>query len=138
MGPLETDNGDLLLKPGIDQLLFSRQERLLRVLHPMFLENPIPADVIEITAAVFEHVRIEAEMPRNVTREELAAFKAPVLVLAAENDHLFPARKVVARAEQVFQNLVAAEILPDCPHFIPERFLPTLNARIDKFLTESV
>jgi len=94
--------------------------------------------VIEITAAVFEHVYIEPEMPRNVTRDEMTSFKAPVLVIAAERDHLFPAHKVVARAEQVFQNLVAAEIISDSPHYLPDRFLPAVNARIDKFLTESV
>lgn len=126
-----------LLLPLMAYRLAPSRERLLRVLYPMFLENPIPENVLEIAAAVFEHVRIEPEMPRNVTREELAAFHAPVLVLAAENDRLFQARKVVARAEEVFQNLVAAEIISDSPHFIPERFLQAVNARIDKFLTES-
>jgi pimeloyl-ACP methyl ester carboxylesterase len=131
--PWRTMFFDLML-PLIAYRLTPNRERLMRVLRPMFLECPIPEKVIEVTEAVFEHVRIEPEMPRNVTREEMAPFKAPVLVLAAENDRLFPARKVVARAEEVFQNLVAAEIIPDCPHFIPDRFLPALNERIDKFL----
>jgi len=127
-----------LLLPLIAYRLAPSRERLLRVLYPMFLDDPIPEDVIEITEAVFAYVHIEPEMPRNITREEMASFKAPVLVLSAENDHLFPARKVVARAKDVFQNLVAAETLPDCPHFIPDRFLPTLNERIEKFLTETI
>jgi len=127
-----------LLLPLVVYRLAPNRERLLRVLHPMFLENPIPADVIEITEAVFEHVVIEPEMPRNVTREEMTAFNAPTLVIAAENDHLFPARKVVSRAGQVFQNLVAAETISDSPHYIPDRFLPAVNARIDRFLTEMI
>ena len=72
---------DLLL-PLVAYRLAPGREQLLRVLHPMFLDDPIPEDVIEITEAVFEHVRIEPEMPRNVTREELISFTAPVLVLA--------------------------------------------------------
>jgi pimeloyl-ACP methyl ester carboxylesterase len=128
---------DLLL-PLLAYRLSPSQERLQRVLYPMFLDHPIPEDVLEITQAVFEHVHIEVEMPRNVFPEELSSFKAPVLVLAAEHDHLFPADKVVARAQEVFQNLVAAEIIPDCPHFVPERFLPVINKRIDRFLTESI
>jgi len=135
--PWRTMFFDLLL-PLMAYRLAPSRERLLRVLRPMFLENPIPVDVIEITEAVFEHVYIEAEMPRNVTRDEMTPFKAPVLVLAAEKDRLFPAPKVVARAQQVFQNLVGAEIIPDCPHFIPERFLPAVNERIDDFLTETI
>jgi hypothetical protein len=59
------------------------------------------------------------------------------VVLAAEKDRLFPPSKVIPRARQVFQNLVAAEIITGSPHFIPERLLPALNERIEKFLTEN-
>jgi pimeloyl-ACP methyl ester carboxylesterase len=111
------------------------RERLLKVLQPMFLENPIPEDVIEITEAVFQHVHIEPEMPRNVTVDEMRRFTAPVLVLAGEKDRLFPAQKVLARARQVFPNLVAAEIIPGSPHFIPGHLLPAINERIDQFLS---
>lgn len=131
--PLQTMLFDLL-PPLIAYRLAPSRERLLKVMRPMFLDNPIPEDVIEITAAVFQHVHIEPEMPRNVTKAELQNFTAPTLVLAAENDRLFPSEKVIARARQVFPNLTAAEILPGSPHFIPEHLLPALNERIDRFL----
>lgn len=126
-----------LLAPLIAYRLAPSHARLLKVLRPMFLENPIPEDVIEITQAVFQYVRVEPEMPRNVTKAELQNFTAPILVLAAEHDRLFPAKRVVERANQVFQNLVAAEIIPGSTHFTPERLLPAINARIDKFLMET-
>jgi pimeloyl-ACP methyl ester carboxylesterase len=127
---------DLLL-PLIAYRLKPSRQRLLKMLYPMFLDTPTPEDVVEITEAVFQHVSVEAEMPRNVTQAELAAFTAPVLVLAAENDRLFPAQKVVARARQVFPNLTAAEIIPDSPHFISAGLLPGINERIDQFLEET-
>jgi pimeloyl-ACP methyl ester carboxylesterase len=134
--PWQTMLFDLLI-PLIAYRQTPSRERLLKVLRPMFLGNTISEDVIEITEAVFQYVHVEPEMPRNVTKEELAHFTAPTLVLAAENDRLFPAQKVVARAKQVFPNLDAAEIVPGSPHFIPERFLPAINERIDKFLAET-
>jgi pimeloyl-ACP methyl ester carboxylesterase len=126
-----------LLVPLVLYRLAPNRDRLLRVLRPMFLNEPIPEEVIEITEAVFRHVHIEPEMPRNVTGEEMARFTAPILVLAGEKDRLFPAQQVIARARQVFPNLVAADIIPGSPHFISERRLPDLNRRIDAFLTEA-
>lgn len=134
--PMKTMLFELLIPLMLYQLVPSR-EGLIRILRPMFVGEPIDEVVIETTEAVFQHVHIEAEMPRNVTRDELARFTAPVLVLAAERDRLFPARQVLARAPQVFQNLVAAEVIKDSPHFIPERFFPALNERIDRFLIQS-
>jgi pimeloyl-ACP methyl ester carboxylesterase len=131
----------LLFDMSIPMLIYRwspSRKWLRKILQPLFLDNPIPEDVIEITETVFQHVHVEPEMPRNVTREELAGFTAPVLVLAAENDRLFPAKKVMARSRQVFQNLVAAEIIPYSPHFIPKEVLPAINQRIDKFLTETL
>jgi pimeloyl-ACP methyl ester carboxylesterase len=135
--PMHTMFFELLIPLMLYQLAPSRK-RLIRIIRPMFVDEPISEMVLETTEAVFEHVNIEPEMPRNVTREELARFTAPILVLAAEKDRLFPAQKVLARARQVFQNLVAAEIIKDSPHFIPERFLPAINKRIDQFLIETI
>ncbi len=111
--------------------------RLKRLLRPMFRDEPIDEEVLEITEAVFRLVHIESEMPRNVRCEELADFKAPTLVIAAEKDGLFPADKVVTRAREVFPNLVAAEVIPAATHCLPARHHPYLNERIEGFLRES-
>jgi pimeloyl-ACP methyl ester carboxylesterase len=134
--PLRTMLFGLVIPLLLYQFSPSR-ERLVRVARPMFVDEPVSEAVLEMTEVVFKHVDIEPEMPRNVTREELKRFTAPVLVLAAEKDRLFPPEKVIPRARQVFRNLVAAEVFPGSPHFIPERLLPALNERIDKFLTEN-
>ncbi|MBN1428037.1 MAG: alpha/beta hydrolase [Anaerolineae bacterium] len=117
--------------------LAPKRKRIARIVEPMFVDEAIPNSILETTELVFQHVKIETEMPRNVTKEELAGFTAPTLVLAAEKDRLFPARQVITRAQQVFPNLVAAEIIPGSPHFVSPSYLPTLNRRIDEFLTET-
>jgi pimeloyl-ACP methyl ester carboxylesterase len=109
----------------------SRLERLLR---PICKDEPVDEELLEITEAVFRHVRIEVDMPHNVTRGELAPFQAPVLVLAAERDGLFPAGKVIPRAREVFANLVAAEVFPGATHYLPPRYHPQLNERCARFL----
>ena len=126
-----------LLIPLVLYRLAPNRERLLRVLRPMFLSEQIPEDMAEITEAVFQHVHIEPEMPRNVTKEEMARFTAPTLILAGGKDRLFPAHQVITRARQVLPGLIAGEVIAGSPHFISPRFYPQLNQRIDEFLTET-
>jgi pimeloyl-ACP methyl ester carboxylesterase len=113
------------------------RSRLERLLWPICKDEPIDEELLEITEAVFRHVRIEVEMPRNVTRQELAPFQAPVLVLAAERDGLFPAGKVIQRAREVIPNLAAAEVFPGATHYLPPRYHPQLNERCERFLRET-
>jgi pimeloyl-ACP methyl ester carboxylesterase len=103
----------------------------------MFKDEPIGEEVLEITEAVFHLVHIEPEMPRNVQRDELASFNAPTLVIAAENDGLFPAEAVVRRAHRVFPNLVSAEVIPGATHYMSTRHQVFLCERIERFLRES-
>lgn len=111
--------------------------RLRRMLWPMFKDEPIDEQVIEISEAVFRLVRIEIEMPRNVKREELTDFRAPTLVIAAERDGLFPAEAVVKRSREVFPNLVGAEMIPGATHYLSARYHTYLNDRCEHFLRET-
>jgi pimeloyl-ACP methyl ester carboxylesterase len=126
----------LLWWMGLYRLSPSRS-RLERLLWPIVKDEPVDEELFEITEAVFRNMRIESEMPRNVTRQELVRFKAPVLVLAGERDGLFPAAKVVKRARQVFPNLVAAEVLAGATHYLPVRIHAALNERCGRFLRET-
>ena len=109
-----------------------------RMLRPMFLDEPIDEDVRKISEAVFRLTKIEANMPRNVTPQELAAFNAPTLVITAERDRVFSARDVSKRAGEIFPNLVAAETIPGATHFMAPRFRPALNERCITFLEAGV
>jgi hypothetical protein len=104
----------------------------------MFKGEPIDDALIEITEAVFRHVKVEPEMPRKVRQAELIDFKAPTLVLAAENDGLFPGKAVIERAQEVFLNLVAAEIIPGAPDYLRKRYHAYLNQRCERFLGETI
>ena len=68
-------------------------------------------DRMELLQAIFKHVKIKTEMPRPAKKEELDNLTSPTVVLAARNDILFPAAKVIPRAKEIFPNLVYTEIL---------------------------
>ncbi len=73
-------------------------------------------DTLEMVESVFKHVDVKAEMPRNAHRDELAGFNAPVMVIAAARDVLFPGRKVLKRAGEIFPKLEKSILLDESPH----------------------
>jgi pimeloyl-ACP methyl ester carboxylesterase len=111
--------------------------RLRNILRRLSNGEPIDKDVIETIQAVFRHVRIEWQMPRNVTRKELVDFKAPTLVIAAERDAMFPGQAVVKRAREVFPNLIAAEVIAGAAHYPTRYHQAYLIERCERFLRET-
>lgn len=109
-------------------------DRLKRILKPMFLTNTIDPEIEQITEAVFRLTTIETAMPGNVKPAELADFNAPTLVIAAEEDRLFPATAVTNRAPELFPNLISAETIPGATHYLAPRFHAELNERCLAFL----
>jgi pimeloyl-ACP methyl ester carboxylesterase len=127
--------GPLVFRIGIPMILYMLTKQrtwLIRSLEPMC---PTPSDaVIEITGEVFQSLKIEPEMPRSIGHEDLTNYTAPTLVLAADQDILFPASAVLQQARKVIPNLVAAEVLTGSTHFIPVRLWEYLCERIDRFI----
>jgi len=127
----------LIAKIGIPMIMYQfthKRDWLVRSLIPMC---PQPSDdIVEITGAVYRHLLLEAEMPRSIQAEDLKDFQAPTLVLAAENDVLFPPTAVIRRAREVIKNLVAAEIIAGSAHFVPPALQPALCERIDRFIQQ--
>lgn len=126
----------LIAKLALPMLLYRlapSRKRLMRAIQPLFTEE-IPELWLEATKAVFDHVKIEAKMPRPVRSQELAAFKAPTLVIAAERDPLFPGKAVLQRAKRVIPSLRGAELLAGSRHVPAEATLQELNAWIQAFL----
>jgi pimeloyl-ACP methyl ester carboxylesterase len=84
--------------------------------------------------AALRHLRLDADLPRKATEEELRGFRGPVAVFASEDDVFFPARAVLPRAREIFPHLALAEILEDCRHVPSKSALARVNERILAFL----
>ena len=107
------------------------RERLLRAARPILtdLEEPY----VRQLGLVYKHVKLDRQLPRAATGEELAGYESPTLLFSAENDLFFPAAGVIPRAREIIPNL-EAEALPDDHHVPSKRTFARLNDRIAAFL----
>src|SRR5215204_1083972 len=112
------------------------EARLRRAAMPLFTEPEDPAfgPAIRQLGAALRHLRLDADLPRTATEEELRGFGGPVAVFASEEDALFPARAVLPRAKEIFPNLALAELLEGCRHVPSKAALDRVNERVISFL----
>jgi pimeloyl-ACP methyl ester carboxylesterase len=121
-----------IMLPYLLYVLVPSRQRLYRAIQ--WMGNDIEDDVLELIEAVFQHVRVEAQMPRPATKAELANFTAPTMVIAAEKDAMFPGEAVTERAKQIFSNLTVVECLKGGTHYSSKPDLEYVNKRIAEFL----
>jgi pimeloyl-ACP methyl ester carboxylesterase len=132
----------MLLEIGPPTLLYRlrpTEERLKRAAMPLFTEpeDPAFAPAVRQLGTALRHLRLDADLPRTATEEELRGFGGPVGVFASEEDALFPARAVLPRAREIFPNLALVEPLEGCRHVPSMAVLGRVNERILAFLAGS-
>jgi pimeloyl-ACP methyl ester carboxylesterase len=96
---------NVMVKMGVPMLLYTLTKKdywLKRAILPMAIvaEN-IDESTVEMVKASFDHAVVKAGMPSNAQSDKLKLCTAPVLLIAAENDCLFPGGKVIERAEKL-------------------------------------
>jgi pimeloyl-ACP methyl ester carboxylesterase len=129
----------ILVEIGAPTLLYRlrpTEARLRRAAMLLFTEPEDPAfgPAIRQLGAALRHLRLDADLPRTATEEELAGFGEPVAVFASEEDALFPARAVLPRAKEIFPNLALAEFLEGCRHVPSKAALGRVNECVLAFL----
>src|SRR5215216_4014647 len=129
----------ILFEIGAPTLLYRlrpTEERLRRAAMALFTEPEDPAfgPAIRQLGAALRHLRLDADLPRMATEEELAGFGGPVAVFASEEDAFFPARAVLPRTRVIFHDLALAEVLEGCRHVPSMAVLWRVNERILAFL----
>jgi len=129
----------MLIEIGPPTLLYRlrpTEEGLNRAAMALFTEPCDPAfgPAVRQLGVALRHLRLDADLPRMATEEELAGFGGPVTVFASEEDALFPARVVLPRAREIFPNLALAQILEGCRHVPSMAVLGRVNERILAFL----
>ena len=118
--------------PYLWYLLHPSDQRLRQAVQ--WMGGEIEDDVLQLIEAVFQSVRLEAEMPRPATTAELADFTAPTLVIAAEKDAMFPGEAVTKRAREIFSNLAVVECLRGGTHYSSKLELEYVSKRIAEFM----
>ncbi|MCI8522782.1 MAG: alpha/beta hydrolase [Lachnospiraceae bacterium] len=92
-------------------------------------EKALKKDFMAVIKNTLDNVKIHPFMPSNVEMARLHKCKAPALVMAAEYDCLFPARKVLPKAKKV---------LPNCKiHMLKGRgHIPVLRKREKQIIVD--
>lgn len=73
-------------------------------------KDVLDVDTLDILKDSFEHVKTKVGMPSNVSKKLMKKCNAPTLVMAAELDCLFPAKKVLKRAQEIIPNCTTYEL----------------------------
>lgn len=61
-------------------------------------------DTLDIVKDSFDNVKTKIGMPTNIKASLLKNYNSSTLVIAAENDCLFPAKEVLPRAKKIISN----------------------------------
>jgi pimeloyl-ACP methyl ester carboxylesterase len=114
----------------------SRERAIEQVVRLLSIGEPDPL-MIEAVTLAFIGTRLETEMPRVARPTELAELVAPILVVAAERDPLFPPERVFPAARRVFQDVTTAILPADVGHILSPHARRRLNECLEDFLLGS-
>lgn len=93
--------------PMLMYWLTHKEKWFVRCLLPMAVsEDNITEDILQTARCSIDHAKIKSVMPQNESCEALGKYQNPVLVMAAEKDCLFPAKKVLWKARKVWKQSV--------------------------------
>ncbi len=94
-------NSITMMYPMLMYWITHKRKWLEKCIMPMAItKDNIDKDIFETARCSIDNVKIKAGMPSNVKGSDLIKCEAPTLVLAGENDCLFPAKKVIPRAKK--------------------------------------
>jgi pimeloyl-ACP methyl ester carboxylesterase len=100
---------NVFIKMGLPMLFYiltKKEYWLKKAILPMAIEEKnIDAETYEMVKSTFEFAKVKAGMPSNVKKDILKNCNVPTLLIAAENDCIFPGKKVIEKAEKILPNL---------------------------------
>lgn len=85
------------------------------------------------------HITTDFTPPPLLKDGQLNKLKAPVYIYAADRDVSFPGKKLLARAREVFPNLVGTKLLTDCRHCPPfdQEHIRRWSSEVEQVFQES-
>ncbi|MDI6562192.1 MULTISPECIES: alpha/beta fold hydrolase [Bacillus] len=82
---------------------------------------------------IFKYIRLEQEMPKLTTKEELTSYRSPTFIIAGKKDIFFPESTLMKVASDIIPNLIAFKAY-DMGHFPSKEHLLHMNNDILDFL----
>jgi len=98
------------------------------------LHSDPPSELLcETHAAVFQHLRLARQLPDPVGDHMLDDCHCPVLVIAGEDDPLFPGRPLLTRCRELMPQ-AETRLLPGSRHFPSGADLDRISGWLDAFM----
>jgi pimeloyl-ACP methyl ester carboxylesterase len=119
----------------IPLLLFkrNRSEKQLKRISDVMSDGKMKDDDAKIIGEIFQSVKLERDMPKLTTGEELRDFTAPTMIIAGEKDVFFPGQALLKKAKKIIPGLKSSHLYP-IGHFSAEEELIQINQEMSSFL----
>ncbi len=100
-----------MMIPLLQYHITKKEKYLIKTALYMALDKTVlDEDTLDTVKDSFDNVKTKVGMPTNIQEKRLSGYHAPTLVIASEKDCLFPAKKVLSRAKQIFANCRTYEL----------------------------
>ena len=126
---------------AIGYRLFPNEKNLVRAaVHPFYAQGCEPdPDIVKLIGLGYQHVKFDID-PKGLpplTKDELANFSAPTMVMYGEKDIFFNAEKGIEKAKEIIPNLIMGEVIAGQGHIMGEEAHPQVYNEISDFLKKS-
>lgn len=120
-------------------ILFPTEKNLIRAaVRPFYAPGCDPdPDHVQLIGLSYRHVKLDID-PKGLpplTKDQLAGFSAPTMVVYGEKDLFFNAARGVEKAKEIIPNLVTAEIITGQGHIMDEEAHSQVYGKIRDFFT---
>ncbi|MFD2670519.1 alpha/beta fold hydrolase [Marinicrinis sediminis] len=88
----------------------------------------------QIIGDIFQHVKLEQDMPKLTKRKELDSYKAPTMLLAGRDDIFFPGERLLSAASRIIPSLTISKSY-ESGHFPSSQVRTQMNTDIKEFLS---
>lgn len=75
-------------------------------------------------------IKLDTRIPKLLKTKDLENFKAPVYVIAAEDDVYFPGDKIAKRSKELFSNLKEVYLLENSKHMPSKKAYPIIQQKV--------
>ena len=100
-----------MMRPLLQYRITKQEKYMIKTaLYIALHENVLDEDTLNILKDSFDNVKTKVGMPTNIEAKKLQKYHSPTLVLASEKDCLFPAKKVLHRANQIISDCQTVEL----------------------------
>ncbi|OMP68225.1 alpha/beta fold hydrolase [Domibacillus epiphyticus] len=111
----------------------SSENQLKKITDVMSI-NSMKEEDKQIIWEIIKHVKLEKEMPKLLTKAELANSPSPTMIIAGIKDIFFPEELVLKKAKEIIPNLPVFYSY-NMGHFPSEKFIIKINDNAEEFLS---